>query len=203
MTIAGTIATESGGHPSALRAATVAVGRGIRINTAGLASCTRRRLESLDAAAARHDCRGAIVGHGVARVGLASSGSVLRAPLTLFNGGASDGVTRLFVHNSAEATGGPLVAVAKIRRREQGLEANWRLPQMLDGDGSLLGFRFEIRRGFAAAGRRHSYLSAQCPNGLFRASAPKLAFVNEAHTPGVPPQTFLKGGLAVPCAAKR
>jgi len=96
-----------------------------------------------------------------------------------------------------------LVAVAKIRRREKGLEATWRLPRILEGDGSLLEVRLEIKRGFAASGRRHSYLSARCPNGVFRVSVPKLTFANEAHTPGVPPQTVLKGGLAVPCAAKR
>ena len=136
-------------------------------------------------------------------MGLASSGNVFRAPLTLFNGGASDGVTRLFVYSSAEAVGGPLVAVAQIRHRGAGLKATWRLPRILDGDGSLLGFRLKVKRGFAASGRRHSYLSARCPNGLFRVSIPKLAFVNEAHAPGVPSQTFLKGGLAVPCGPKR
>ena len=68
----------------------------------------------------------------------------------------------------------------------------------LEGDGSLLGFRLEIKRGFAASGRRHSYLSGRCPE-LLRVSIPKLTFVNEAHTPGVPPQTIMKGGLAVPC----
>lgn len=112
-------------------------------------------------------------------------------------------MTRLFVYSSAEAVGGPLVAVAQIRHREEGLKATWRLPRILDRDGSLLGFRLEIKRSFAASGRRHSYLSAGCPNGLLRANVRKLAFVNEAHTPGVPSRTFLTGGLAVPCTAKR
>jgi len=199
----GTIATEGGGHPSALREASVAVDREIRLDTDGLSICARRRLERLGAAAARRACRSAIVGHGVARLGLASSDRVFSLRLTLYNGGASGGVTRLFAYSSGEAVGGPLVAVARIRRRDKGLEATWRLPRILDGDGSLLGFRLEIRRGFAASGRRHSYLSARCPNGLFRVNVPKLTFVNEAHAPGVPSQTVLKGGLAVPCAPKR
>jgi hypothetical protein len=203
VTVGGTIGPESGGHPSALREATVAVGRGIRVDTEGLGSCARRRLERLNAAATRHVCRSAILGRGVARVGLASSDSVFSVPLVLFNGGTSTGVTRLFVHSSAEAAGGPVVAVAKIRHREEGLGATWRLPRILGGDGSLLGFRLEVKRGFAASGRRHSYLSARCPNGVFRVSAPKLTFVNETHAPGVPSQTVLKGGLAVPCAARR
>ena len=203
LTIGGTIGTERGGHPSALREAMVTLDRGLKIDTSGLAACPRRRLERLDVAGARKACRKAIVGHGVARVGVASSDSTLRVPLTLFNGGTSAGVTRLFVYSSAGAAGGPLVAVAQIRHREEGLKATWRLPRILDGDGSLLGFRLKVKRGFAASGRRHSYLSARCPNGLFRVSIPKLTFVNEAHTPGVPPRTIMKGGLTVPCAAKR
>ena len=203
LTIGGTIGTERGGHPAALREAMVTLDRGLKIDTSGLAACPRRRLERLDVAGARKACRKAIVGHGVARVGVASSGSVLRVPLTLFNGGTSAGVTRLFVHSSAGAVGDPLVAVAQIRHREAGLKATWRLPRMLEGNGSLLGFRLEIKRGFAASGRRHSYLSGRCPDGLLRVSIPKLTFVNEAQTPGVPSLTVLKGGLAVPCAAKR
>jgi hypothetical protein len=199
LTIGGTIGTERGGHPWALREAMVTLDRGLKIDTSGLAACPRRRLERLDAAEARKACRKAIVGHGVALVGVASTGSALRMPLMLFNGGTSEGVTRLFVYSSAEAAGGPLVAVARIRHREEGLKATWRLPRILDGDGSLLGFHLKVTRGFAASGRRHSYLSARCPNGLFRVSIPKLTFVNEAHTPGVPPRTLLKGGLVVPC----
>lgn len=202
MTVAGTIGNKAGSHPSALREAAVAIDRGIRVDTVGLAVCPRRRLERLGAGAARRVCRSAIVGHGVARLGLASSGQVLRAPLTLYNGGTSEGVTRLFVHSESEGLDGPLVAVAQIRQRGAGLEATWRLPRILEGDGSLLAFHFEVKRGFAASGRRHSYLSARCPKGVFRVSVPKLTFVNEAHAPGVPSQTFLKGGLAVPCAVK-
>lgn len=201
-TIAGTIGTESGGHPSALREAAVSVDEGIEVDTKGLAVCARRRLESLDVAGARRACRTAIVGHGLARVGLASSGAVLRAPLTLFNGGTSGDVTRLFIHGAARATDGALVAVAQIRRRENGLEATWRLPRILEGDGSLLGFTLQIRRRFAASGRRHSYLSGHCPDGVLRVSFPKLRFVNETHAPGVPSETLLKGTLAVPCVPK-
>lgn len=198
----GVVETQNGGHPSALREATVTLDRGIRVNTKDLAACSRRRLERMTIAAARKVCRRAIGGRGVARVGLASSGTVLRMPLTLFNGGTSAGVTRLFVHGAAGATGDGLVAVGQIRQRGNELQMTWRLPRILEGDGSLLGFKLEVKRSFAASGRRHSYLSARCPKGLFRVNVPKLGFVNEARIPGVPSRTFLKGGLAVPCRPK-
>jgi hypothetical protein len=79
----------------------------------------------------------------------------------------------------------------------------WRLPRILDGDGSLQGFRLEINRTFATAGASHSYLSGGCAHGPLRAHFSKPIFVNEAHTPGVAPRTVLRGGLAVPCGLKR
>lgn len=114
LTVSGTIGTESGGHPPALREAAVSVDEGIRIDTNGLARCTRRQLESLDGAGVGSACRKAIVGRGVARVGLASSAKSLRVPLTVVNGGTSGGVTRMFVHGAAGAVGGPLLVVAQL-----------------------------------------------------------------------------------------
>jgi hypothetical protein len=203
VTVSGTVGIEGGGHPSALREATVTLDEGIRVDTRGLAICSQRRLEHLAVAAARSACRRAIVGRGVARAGLASSGTVLRAPLTLFNGGTSAGVTRLFVHSAGGAAGSALAVVAEIRRRGKGLEATWKLPPILEGDGSLLSFRLEIKRSFAASGRRRSYLSGSCPNGELWASFSKLMFVNEARIPGVASRTVLKGRLLVPCAPRR
>jgi len=199
----GVIGTEAGEHPSALRRVTLSIGRGARVDTSGLATCKRRWLERLAVAEARNACRRAIVGHGMARIGFASSGAVVRAPLTLFNGGTSAGMTRLYVHGAAGALGGPLVAVAQVRRHGKGLEATWTLPRILDGDGSLLGFRFEIKRTFARSGGLRSYLYGSCPDEGLRARFSKLTFVNEAHAPGVAPRTMLRGGLAVPCGPKR
>lgn len=202
MTARGAIQTQNGGHFPALREATVSVDNGIRINARGLAVCARPRLESLDAAGARRACRTAVVGHGVARAGI-TSGAEVRVPLTLFNGGTSAGVTRLFVHSSAVATDGALLAVAQIRRRGNELKATWRIPRILEGDGHLLGFQFQIKRRFAASGGQHSYLLGRCPNGVLRVGFSKLVFVNETHLPGVASRTFLKSGLAVPCVPQR
>jgi hypothetical protein len=200
--VSGTVGTKGGGYPPALREAEVVLDEGIKVDTERLAACSRRRLESLNNAPAG-TCRNAIIGHGVARIGLVSSGENLKVPLTLLNGGTAAGVTRLFVHGAAATTGGDLVAAGQIRRRGQALEATWRLPRLLEGGGSLLSFRIEIKRVFAASGQRHSYLSGSCPDGELRASIPELTFVNETQTPGVASRTVLKGGLAVPCTPER
>lgn len=165
--VSGAVGTQGGGHPSALREATATVGRGIRVDAKRLATCSQRRLEHMAVATGRNVCRRTIVGRGVARVGLASFGTVLRAPLTLFNRGTSAGVTRLFIHSPTAAASSVFVAVGQIRQRGNELQTTWRLPQILDADGSLLNFKLEVKRSFAVSGRPHSYLSAVVQKGCF------------------------------------
>jgi hypothetical protein len=92
-----------------------------------------------------------------------------------------------------------LVGVAKVVSRHGGLAADLRLPPVLEGDGSPLDFRLRIGRRFARHGVRHSYLRASCRRGELSAQFPQLVFRNEAHAPGVPSQTAMKGVTAIPC----
>jgi len=198
----GEIGTKTGGHPSALREAVVEIAEGLAVRTSGLATCRRRKLESASVSLARRKCRKAIVGAGQARVGFASTGDVAATTLTLFNGGTSDRLTRMFVHASAGLRNStPVVATAKVRRRHSNLEAVLRIPPIAQGNGSLLNFDFELDRRFARRGIERSYLNASCPDGGIVATFSKLLFRNEAKVPGTAPQTVLKGKLAFPCTA--
>jgi hypothetical protein len=200
----GKIALEDGGHPSALREAIVDIPKDVSIDTAELPACPRRRLESGGVAAARRLCRKAIVGSGMAHIGFASSDTTIEAPLTLFNGGSSSGKTKLFVHSAIAASDlMPLVSTVKIQRKYSGLHTIWKLPPILEGDGSLLDFKFRVERRFMSKGSEHSYLTAKCPSGGLQASAPKILFRNEAHAPGVAATTVLKGLISVPCSSGR
>jgi hypothetical protein len=200
----GKIGVEGGGHPSALRQAEVDVLKDVRVDAAGLPACPRRKLEGNGVAAARRLCRKAIVGSGVAHIGFASSDVVIKSPLTLFNGGGSGGETTLFVHSAIFAPGPmPLVGTVKIQRKHSGLHTVWKLPSILEGDGSLLDFRFKIERRFMSEGTEHSYLAAKCPSGDLQATASRVFFRNEARTPGVASTTSLKGRISVPCSPQR
>jgi hypothetical protein len=202
--IHGKIAVEEGGHPSALREAIVDIPKDVGIDTAGLPACPRRKLEGNGVAAARRICGKAIVGSGVAHIGFASSNAIVEAPLTLINGGDSGGETRLFVHSAISAPGlMPLVGTVKIQRKYPGLQTTWKIPRILEGDGSLLDFKFRVERRFISKGGEHSYLSARCPSGDLQASVPKILFRNEARTPGVAATTVLKGLILVPCSPIR
>jgi hypothetical protein len=90
----------------------------------------------------------------------------------------------------------------KIQRKYSGMHTIWKLPPILEGDGSLLDFRFRIERRFMSKGVEHSYLAAKCPDGALQASAPKVLFRNEAHAPGQAATTVLRGSFSVPCSPR-
>jgi hypothetical protein len=204
LAIHGEIGNEGGGHPSALREAELTVDEGVAIDGAGLGTCPRRRLENRGVAAARRLCRKAVVGRGSARIGFASSGTSVTTALTLFNGGTSSGVTRLFVHGAAaQPKPMPIVAVVEVRRRQAGLEGVLRVPPILDGDGSLLEFELEIERRLTRGGAKRSYLNANCRDGRIDVNLRRALFRNEAKIPGVGASTTLKGSLTLPCTPDR
>lgn len=202
--IHGKIAMENGGHPPALHEAIIDIDEGVAVDTTGLPTCRLRLLKSRGVAAARRLCRKAIVGSGVAHIGFASSETIVEAPLTFFNGGTSGGETRLFVHSAIAAPNPvPVVSTVKIQRKYSGLHAIWKIPRILEGDGSLLDFRLRIERRFMGKGTEHSYLAAKCPDGDLQANIPKVTFRNDARAPGQPSSTVLKGGFAVPCSSSQ
>lgn len=199
--IHGTIAMEEGGHPVALREVVIDVDEDLAVDANGLPACRRHLLESHGLAAARRLCRAAIVGSGMAHVGLASSEAILKAPLTLFNGGTSNGETRLFVHSAIGAPSPvPVVSSVKIQRKYSGLHSIWRIPRILGGDGSLLDFKFKVERRFVSKGAERSYLAAKCPDGVFRVNAANALFRNDARVPGVENAMSLKGHFVIPCS---
>jgi hypothetical protein len=205
----GEIGTSNGGHPSALREVDIDF-LDVVIDAKGLTACGLRDLQLRRVAAARNFCRKAIVGSGMSHIGFALSGGRVAAPLPLFNGGTEDGVTTLLVHSAVPAPEPvPTVSVIKISpvasrdNKDVGLQTVWRLPRIIDGTGSLLDFRFTIKRYLSVGGARHGYIEAQCPNDSLLVNLKKILFRNEAKTPGVAAQTVMKGGLAIPCTPSR
>jgi hypothetical protein len=196
------VGIEGGGHPPALREGSISVAEGLAIDPVGLPACSLRQLKRSGIGMARRHCRKAIIGSGVAHIGFASSDTTLEAPLTIFNGGTSGGETRVFVHSAIAAPGlMPLVAIGKIARRGDGLTSVWRIPRILEGDGSVLDFRFRVSRRFRSEGRQRSYLAGRCPGrGGLRVNVPKVLFRNDAKDPGVAVSTTLKGSFVAPCS---
>jgi len=205
------VTTANGTHPSALREAVVDVDRDVVIDVDGLPACGYRRLASRESDAARDVCRRAIIGWGTAVVELSYPESrpiALETDVTLFNGGARGRATRLFLHGFLPIPR-PRALVAPVTLEPApgdggGLHATIAIPRASEGHGSLIDFALTVRGTFATAdGARSSFLSARCPDGRFEVSMPKLVFKNEIGTPGVAPQTILKGSVFLPCTPKR
>jgi hypothetical protein len=94
-----------------------------------------------------------------------------------------------------------VISSVKIQRKYSGLHTIWRVPRILEGDGSLLDFKLEIERRFISKGIEHNYLAGKCPDGDFRVNVPRVTFGNDARIPGLGAISQLKGYLALPCSS--
>lgn len=189
------ISSADGGHPPALREVVIELDKNVKIDAARLPTCGLRQLEGQGAAAVRVACRDAIAGIGKAQIQTAPQNQrpiPVRVSLILINGGITGGSTKLFVHGEIPApepiTIVSVARVEKARKGRYGHTATWKIPPILEGAGSLLGFSFELKRG---------YVRARCPDGKLQANITKALFRNEGEGPRT--TTTLKGTVIRPC----
>jgi hypothetical protein len=163
----GVVRTLSGDKPPALREIGIAVNRGARLDTHGLARCRQSELVATSNAQALAVCGGALVGHGTYRAQTAfpeqeafpSNGSILafnavvdgrRAILAHIYGLDPVPITRLIVFYIAHGQG------------EFGTVLTGRLPESVNHYGYVKKISLNLHRNFSFRGSRHSYLSAAC-----------------------------------------
>lgn len=110
-------------------------------------------------------------------------------------------MTRLFIHGTiALPEPVPVVATVKIKKTQRGrygLTSIARIPQLLEGSGSLLAFRVRIERRFEHRGEKHGYLTARCFDGKLSAKMIKAVFRHEGD--GHRTITVLSGTVIRPC----
>lgn len=120
----GEVQSADGPGTPALRELAFAVDRSVEVDAKGLPVCGFRLLATPDRNEARRRCRGATIGAGEAVVEFAypeNSPIPVEAPLVVFNGGVSRGVTTLFVWGATPIPV-PKAMVAKVEvwKREDG-----------------------------------------------------------------------------------
>lgn len=196
----GSIGLSEGSQLPALREMVLDVDRDLTFNPSGVPACRGSLLRTRDVKSARNACGSAIVGGGRAHVTIMSASEPIPATLTLFNGGIDGRERVLYIHSFLELpTPTPLIATVKIHRKHDGIRTITKVPQIADGNGSLLDFHFTIHRLFASGGEKTGYLEAKCPDSVFKINVNKVLLKNEAGVPGLGATTSLKGSLAVPC----
>ncbi len=173
-TLNGTIGTTDGSHPPALESVIADFDRTIQIDARGLPACSRAKLVARSTAAAKHACRGAIVGSGSGEVEVAfPEQAPFRAtgPIVLFNGGVHGSTTLLLIHTYVAVPAPTAVivpaAITRISRGHFGLHTVARIPRIAGGYGSVTRFKIVVGRRFAFKGRKRSYLTASCPTGHY------------------------------------
>jgi hypothetical protein len=168
------IGTADGTHPPAVKDLEIDFDKSIRVNAEGLPVCRADQLTARDTEAARAACSKAIVGEGEADVEVVfpeQDPLDARGPIILFNGGVHGGTTLLFVHTYVNVPVPTAVVVTvkmtRINRGHYGLHTVSKVPAIAGGAASVIRFKLRIGRRFTYKGRKHSYLTASCPTGIY------------------------------------
>jgi hypothetical protein len=169
----GSVATVDGTHVPPAKTVHLLVDRHFRIDSKGLPSCRIGEIEASTPSRAMRACGGALIGKGVADAEVEFPEQApfsAKGPLLGFNGPTVGGQLEMFyyVYVSVPAPTA-LVAVAKAAKDsgKYGYRISLTIPKLAGGSGSLTGFELTLGRRWSYRGQRHSYLSADCPNGLF------------------------------------
>jgi len=171
----GEVKTTDGSVPPALQHVKLEFDRDGRLTTAGLPVCRPAEIEAATPRQARQRCGGAIVGTGriAAAVPLPVLGRIEpRSPLTLFNGPRRDGNPTVILHAQAPfPVSETYVIVIPIERRPSGIygyRAEFDVPPVAGGLGSLTYIGARIGRRYRAGGGERSYVSARCSDSILQ-----------------------------------
>jgi hypothetical protein len=157
--------------PSGLKRVEFELGSFAELDPEGFSKCRNGELRGLAAVVVPRRCRGAIVGHGSARIELESAAQPSTVPLTLLNG-AGKQEPRIFMYGSAAAPGlAPIIIPMEFRHLHSSpysLQGVAEVPAIAGGKGKLVGISFAIRYARNEGGLRR-YFVGRCPA---RAPAP-------------------------------
>lgn len=170
----GEFKTTDGSIPPALQHVKLEFDHDGHLTTAGLPVCRPAGIEGAGVGQARRRCHDAIVGTGqiAAAAPLPLLGRVeMNSPLTLFNGPRRDGDPTVILHAQAPfPISETYVIVIPIERRSglYGYRAEFDIPPIVGGLGSLTRIEAKIGRRFRAGGSEHSYVSARCSDYILQ-----------------------------------
>lgn len=193
------VATEDSSHIPAALSTQLLVDKHIAIDTTGLPTCSKAKIESSPPAAAMKACGDALIGRGTSSAEVEFSEQpafTAKGPLLAFNGPSGGGYgagayhEQLYYVYADVPVPTALIAVAKVSRATgpYGYKISISIPRIAGGAGSFSGAEFTIDRKWTYKGREHSFLNAECANGHFDAQV-KVDFGDGSRVLGNVPQT--------------
>jgi hypothetical protein len=189
VSMAGKVRTLSGEKPPALRNVTIALNRAGVLDTTGLPTCAKGRLEGSSSSQALGSCSDALVGTGRYRARTSYPESPPQptvGKILAFNARLHGQPAILGQVYSISPVRSTSVIVFEIRHPAGtfGTVLSGSVPRALTKFSYLKRISLRLHRTYSYHGRVHSYLSAPCsaPKGLSRASFPfvkaSLSFVD-------------------------
>lgn len=170
--------TADGTRPSPLRQIEIEFDKHGEVETRGLPKCTKAKLVATTTAAARRNCRGAIIGKGfgTALVELPEQRGIrASSPLTLFNGPRVHGNPSVLGHAHldypAPTTYVILIEIERIHNGRYGFRTVADFPRIANDYGSPLSGHLTIGREWKYKGKTLSYANAHCADGRLQAKA--------------------------------
>jgi hypothetical protein len=169
VSLSGVISTIDNSRPPALTSITIKINRNGRLDYQGLPICELARIQPASSAAALVGCRPALVGRGKfsGTINLPGSPPYPISGLLLVFNGRQHGHEVLFAHAFSEkpfpTSFVMTFGLSNLRHGEYGTALTANLTKTLGNKRSLSSIEMTLSRRYSAGGRRHSFLSADCP----------------------------------------
>jgi hypothetical protein len=172
------VSTVDGTHIPPAESTELLVDKHIAIDTTGLPTCKLSELKASPPTAAMAACGDALIGKGTSTAQVQfpeQSSFIAKGPLLAFNGPAEPGYggyhEQLYYVYADVPLPTALIAVATVAKASgpYGYKIVVSIPQIAGGAGSFSGAEFTIDRRWKYEGKQHSFLSAECADGHFRA----------------------------------
>ncbi len=195
------VGAPGGGIPEPLQQLVVDFDRDGRLSTRGLPTCDPELLRAATPEEARAICGPAIVGRGHLEALLEREGqppTKVGSLLTLFNGPREDGQPTVILQARISE---PFTEIFDVTIPIKKLRGNYRyratvdLPTIAAGRGAITHVDVDIGRRWRFAGKRRSYVSARCSDGILSTHG-RFTFAAE------PYDTVVDGSIDKGCAAR-
>jgi hypothetical protein len=172
----GKLSTVDGELPPVLETIEFEFDKHGAVDTTGLPKCTAAKLQATTVPQARKLCPGAIVGtgYGHAVVKFPEQAPIpANSPITIFNGPKIGGDPSVLAHAyvtvPVPTTFVVPIRIETIHRGRYGYRVKAKIPKIAGGSGIPISGSLKVGRKWTYKGKRHSFISARCPDGRLQA----------------------------------